>query len=103
MKASERRLLAREASNLGVAISENQLVRLEAYADLLLAWNQRVRLIGDRDPGMLVRKHIQACLALLPFLPDEGPVADIGSGAGLPGLVLACMRPELDLWLIESR
>ena len=103
MEASERRLLAREASNLGVAISENQLARLEAYADLLLAWNQRVRLIGDRDPGMLVQKHIPDCLALLPFLPDEGPVADIGSGAGLPGLVLACMRPELDLWLIESR
>ena len=103
MEASQRRLLAREASNLGVAISDDQLARLEAYADLLLAWNQRVRLIGDRDPGVLVRKHIPDCLALLPFLPDEGPVADIGSGAGLPGLVLACMRPDVDFWLIESR
>jgi 16S rRNA (guanine527-N7)-methyltransferase len=89
--------------NLGVAISEDQLARLETYADLLLTWNQRVRLIGDKDPGMLFRKHIPDCLGLLSFLPIEGPVADIGSGAGLPGLVLACMRPDLDLWLIESR
>jgi len=103
MEASERQVLAREASNLGVTLSEGQLARLGTYADILRFWNRRVRLLGDRDPEILVRKHIPDCLALLSVLPDEGPVADIGTGAGLPGLVLACARPDLEFWLVESR
>jgi len=103
MEASERQVLAREASNLGVTLSEGQLARLATYADILRLWNRRVRLLGDRDPEILVRKHIPDCLALLSVLPDEGPVADIGTGAGLPGLVLACARPDLEFWLVESR
>lgn len=103
MEASERRLLAQEASNLGITLSEEQLARLAAYASVLLLWNRKVRLLGDRDPRTLVRKHIPDCLALVPFLPTQGPVADVGTGAGLPGLVLACARPDLEYWLVESR
>ena len=87
MDASERRTLAQEASRLGVDLSGDQLARLEAYTDVLRLWNRRIRLLGDRDPEALIRKHIPDCLALLSVLPTDGPVADIGSGAGLPGLV----------------
>ena len=103
MEASERRTLAQEALKLGVDLAGDRLDRLAAYTDILRLWNQRVRLLGDRDPAALIRKHIPDCLALLPVLPEEGPVADIGTGAGLPGLVLACARPDLDFWLVESR
>ena len=103
MEASERRILAQEASSLGVTLSGDQRDRLDVYADLLRLWNRRVRLLGDREPEALIRKHIPDCLALLSVLPEAGPVADVGSGAGLPGLVLACARPDLDLWLVESR
>jgi 16S rRNA (guanine527-N7)-methyltransferase len=103
MLASERRLLAREASRLGCSIDVEQMERLEAYGEILRTWNDRIRLLGDRDPAMLVRKHLPDCLALISYLPVEGLLADIGTGPGLPGLVLACMRPDLECWLIEAR
>jgi len=103
MLASERRLLAREASRVGCPVDDEQMERLGAYVDILRTWNDRIRLLGDRDPATLVRKHLPDCLALISYLPDEGLLADIGTGAGLPGLVLACVRPDLECWLIEAR
>jgi 16S rRNA (guanine527-N7)-methyltransferase len=103
MLASERHLLAREASRLGCSLEHEQMERLGAYADILSIWNERIRLLGDRDRAMLVRKHLPDCLALVSYLPREGLLADIGTGAGLPGLVLACVRPDFECWLIEAR
>lgn len=103
MEASERRLVAREAERLDCPIDDDALDRLGVYVDLVRQWSPRVRLLGDRNPATLSGKHLPDCLALVRDLPDLGPVADIGSGAGLPGLVLACVRPDLDIWLIESK
>lgn len=103
MQASERRQLAQEAARLGSPLDDAQLERLSRYVGLLCTWNERIRMLGDREPGMLIRKHLPDCLALVPLLPKEGPLADIGSGAGLPGMVLACVRADLECWLIESR
>lgn len=103
MEASERRLVAREAERLDCSIDQDALGRLDAYVDLLRQWNSRVRLLGDRKPAALPGKHLPDCLALVRHLPALGPVADIGSGAGLPGLVLACVRPDLEIWLVESK
>jgi 16S rRNA (guanine527-N7)-methyltransferase len=103
MEASERRLLAQEASRLGSPLDDAQLDLLARYVDLLRTWNARVRMLGDREPEALIQKHLPDCLALATLLPDAGPVADIGTGAGLPGLVLACVRPSVAFWLVESR
>ncbi|MBI9114839.1 16S rRNA (guanine(527)-N(7))-methyltransferase RsmG [Sanguibacter suaedae] len=58
-------------------------------------------LIGPREIDRIWSRHILNSAALLPFLPSSGSVADIGSGAGLPGLVVAAVRPELEVILIE--
>jgi len=64
--------------------------RLRNYIDLLLRWNRTINLISRRDEPTVWDRHIADCLALLPFLPSDFERAiDIGSGAGLPGLVLA--------------
>ncbi|MBU8544489.1 16S rRNA (guanine(527)-N(7))-methyltransferase RsmG [Roseomonas sp. ROY-5-3] len=64
--------------------------RLHAYADLLLRWNSRINLIGRATIESLRQRHIEDCLQLVPLLPEgDGPIGDLGSGAGLPGLVLA--------------
>lgn len=76
--------------------------RLEAFADLLRRWNARLNLIGRETEADLWTRHIEDSLQLIPHLPpDTGIAADIGSGAGFPGLVLsiATGRPFL---LIES-
>lgn len=58
-------------------------------------------LIGPREVPRLWERHLMNCAALGELLPESATVADIGSGAGLPGLVLAIARPDLQLTLIE--
>ena len=76
--------------------------RLAAYRDLLLRWNRTINLVGPATAADIDRRHITDSLQLLPLLPAEGPLADLGSGAGLPGLVLAAALPEREIHLVES-
>lgn len=73
----------------------------QEYARMLAEEGELRGLIGPRELPRLWRRHILNSAAVAQFLPDEGTVADVGSGAGLPGIVLAIMRPELDFTLIE--
>jgi 16S rRNA (guanine527-N7)-methyltransferase len=59
-------------------------------------------LIGPREPGRIWSRHLLNCAVLAPLLPAKGSVLDIGSGAGLPGLVLAAMCPDLAFELVDS-
>ncbi|MFM7607313.1 MAG: RsmG family class I SAM-dependent methyltransferase, partial [Alphaproteobacteria bacterium] len=68
--------------------------RLAAYRSLLLRWNARVNLISWETAAEIDQRHIADCAQLGPLLPRQGLVADIGSGAGLPGMVLAILQPD---------
>jgi 16S rRNA (guanine527-N7)-methyltransferase len=103
MTSDEEVELLRGAGALGIAVDSESLARVGRFIDLLDLWNRRVRLTGDRGRWTLVRKHTVDSLAVVSELPPSGSVADIGSGGGFPGLVLGCVRPDLDLRLIESR
>jgi 16S rRNA (guanine527-N7)-methyltransferase len=76
--------------------------RLAAYRDLLLRWNATINLVAAKDVAELDRRHIADSLQLLPLLPAAGALADLGSGGGLPGLVLAAGLPEREVHLVES-
>jgi 16S rRNA (guanine527-N7)-methyltransferase len=76
--------------------------RLATYRDLLLRWNATINLVSARTAADIDSRHIADSLQLLPLLPADGPIADLGSGAGLPGLVLAAALPERDIHLVES-
>ena len=76
--------------------------RLSAYRSLLLRWNARINLISGETATEIDQRHIADCAQLGPLLPGEGPVADIGSGAGLPGMVLAIFQPDRAFHLVES-
>lgn len=70
---------------------------------LMLAEEGELRgLVGPRELPRLWTRHIVNSAAVVPFLPDHGRVADIGSGAGFPGIVVALLRPDLDVVLVES-
>lgn len=79
------------------------LPRLEQYLALLEVWNRTTRLTGERELGTIVRKHLIDSLAPAAHLAARGLLADVGSGAGFPGIVLACLRPEAPVVLIEAR
>jgi 16S rRNA (guanine527-N7)-methyltransferase len=84
-------------------LDPDALTRLTAFLELLETWNRRTHLTGDRDPSRLVRRHLADSMVPSLVLPESGLVVDIGSGGGFPGIVLGCLRPDLDLTLIESR
>lgn len=73
-------------------VSRETLARLEAYAELLTRWSARISLIGRDTAADLWRRHFLDSAQLQPLIPDRaGSLIDLGSGAGLPGLVLAIL------------
>ena len=75
--------------------------QLLSYLDLLLRWNDTYNLTAIRDPRQMVTRHLLDSLSVLPWI-DEGPLLDAGTGAGLPGIPLAIMRPQLQVTLLDS-
>ncbi|MDD2454191.1 MAG: 16S rRNA (guanine(527)-N(7))-methyltransferase RsmG [Synergistales bacterium] len=72
------------------------------YRDALASYGGKIRLTGPREPEILWREHILDCLCSVPFLPGKGAVIDVGSGGGLPGIVWAICRPDLEVTLLDS-
>lgn len=79
----------------------DRLPLAESYAGLLATAGVERGLIGPREAPRLWDRHLLNCAVLGDLLPPEASVADVGSGAGLPGLVLAIHRPDLRMTLIE--
>jgi 16S rRNA (guanine(527)-N(7))-methyltransferase RsmG len=86
----------------GVPADAARDARLATYTALLLRWNATINLVSARTASEVEQRHIADSLQLLPLLPADGPIADLGSGAGLPGLVLAAALPEREVHLVES-
>ncbi|MDD5296023.1 MAG: 16S rRNA (guanine(527)-N(7))-methyltransferase RsmG [Rhodocyclaceae bacterium] len=86
---------------LGVPVSEGARNKLLAYVELLLKWNRVYNLTAVRDPSAVLATHILDSLSVLPHLP-VGCLVDIGSGGGLPGIVLAICDPARSVTLVES-
>jgi 16S rRNA (guanine527-N7)-methyltransferase len=86
---------------LGLTLPAGGDARLLAYVELLARWNQAYNLTAIRDPGEMLVKHVLDSLAVLPFLAAT-PCADVGTGAGLPGIPLAIARPEARFTLLDS-
>jgi 16S rRNA (guanine527-N7)-methyltransferase len=82
---------------LQAAVSPAALVLLERFADRLLAWNRKVNLTAIVDPVEVAEKHLVDSLALLPEIEGVRTLLDVGSGAGIPGVPLACVAPGLQV------
>ena len=73
----------------------------ERYAELLGTWGIERGLIGPREADRIWERHIANCIPVTTLIPEGVTVADIGSGAGLPGIGIALARPDLRVTLIE--
>jgi 16S rRNA (guanine527-N7)-methyltransferase len=100
--------LAEGIAELGLSLSAGTVEKLEAYLALLTKWNKVYNLTSIRAPDEMVTHHLLDSLAVLPIIEKSAlagrqySLADIGSGAGLPGLVLAIARPEWEVVSVET-
>jgi 16S rRNA (guanine527-N7)-methyltransferase len=86
-------------------VSRETLARLDRFVALLLEWQTRMNLVSAGSVPQLWTRHIADSLQLLPLAPDARVWLDLGSGAGFPGIVLACAlaeMPDATVHLVES-
>ncbi len=104
MNAAEREEFAAWAAALGAPLSAAQLAQFAAYEALLLAWNERIALTAIREPRQIrIRHFLDALSCAAATGPLDGQtLIDVGSGAGLPGLPLKILYPDLRLTLVDS-
>ena len=95
------RLLCEGAELMDIVLSENQINQLLAYHELIIKWNKVYNLSAIRDPIESIKKHLLDSLSILSFI-KPGLLLDVGSGAGLPGIVIAIMKPTTAVFTIDS-
>ncbi len=88
-------------AQLGIKVSEEKQRKLLNYLTLLQKWNKIYNLTAIRDPKQMVSNHLLDSLAVMPHL-WPGKWLDVGSGAGLPGVVLAIAYPDFSFTLVDS-
>ena len=96
-----RQQLDRGLAELKLQLGKGQGDQLLAYLGLLARWNRSYNLTAVRDPAIMVRRQLLDSLSILPWV-DQGPVLDVGTGAGLPGIPLAIARPDQNFSLLDS-
>ena len=94
-------ILAQAIDELGLALSTTQQRTLLLYLDQLLLWNKAYNLTAITDPVEALIKHIIDCLAIITHLPS-GSLLDIGTGAGLPAVIIAICQPERSCTALDS-
>ena len=93
--------LAAGLAELGISLSGEPQQKLLAFRDLLLKWNKIYNLTALRDPEQAISHHLLDSLAILPHI-GSGPLLDVGSGGGLPGIPLAIARPDLSVSMVDT-
>lgn len=94
------------ASALGLSLDERQCQRLLAYGALILKWNKVYNLTALRDPKLVLSHHLLDSLSVIAPLRRERPgrakLLDVGAGAGLPGVVIAILRDDIDVSCLDA-
>ena len=90
-----------------IPIAEDQLNQLMEYAESIAQWNQRVHLISKNDVDFVVERHILPSLFFVKIIEEQTKdakvrILDLGTGAGLPGVVLSIVKPGWDVVLLDS-
>lgn len=90
-----------EAEKRNIILTDEMLEQLKMYADLLVEWNEKFNLTAITEIEEIIEKHFYDSLLMNIYLKDKTSIADVGSGAGFPGMVLAIANKDKNFTLIE--
>jgi len=102
MNISTRTSIEEILNHLQFNITTSDARKIESYIDILFKWHERKNLISTRNKEYFLQRDLYDCLCLISHIP-EGDSLDIGTGAGLPGLILSIFRPNDSISLIDRR
>jgi 16S rRNA (guanine527-N7)-methyltransferase len=95
--------IRRALGEFQVSLNEKQVLLIQKYMQILRHWNEKLNLTAIRDPLEILYRHFcESMYAAVAVPGDFGRLADIGTGAGFPGIPLKILRPELELFLVEA-
>ncbi|MBT68339.1 MAG: 16S rRNA (guanine(527)-N(7))-methyltransferase RsmG [Thiotrichales bacterium] len=96
-----KKLLCEGAKTMDVSLSDEQVRKLLDYHALINKWNKVYNLSAIREPLESIKKHFLDSFSILDFI-QSGLLLDVGSGAGLPGIIIAIMKPKTKVFVIDS-
>ena len=95
--------IRRALGEFQISAESRQVLLIQEYMKILRRWNEKLNLTAIRDPLEILYRHFcESMFGASAISVDKGRLADIGSGAGFPGVPLKIARPELELFLVES-
>lgn len=89
------------AEQLSLSLSSDQQGQIEDYLALLVKWNKVFNLTAVDAPEQMLSRHVADSLSIVPYL-DGDSLLDVGTGAGLPGIMIAIVRPDIQVTLLDS-
>lgn len=95
-------LFLEELKNINIELSPKQIEQLDKYCDLLLEYNKHTNLTAIKEKELVYLKHFYDSLTINKYIKKNDNVLDIGTGAGFPGMVLAIVRPDITITLLDS-
>ena len=93
-----------EVLKLGISVTDDEIIKLEKYADLLKEWNEKINLTAITEKNEVFLKHFYDSLTLVKItnLSKIDSLCDLGTGAGFPGIVIKIFFPQLKLTLVDA-
>ncbi|QKQ24660.1 16S rRNA (guanine(527)-N(7))-methyltransferase RsmG [Candidatus Ruthia endofausta] len=94
-------LLTEGASLMSIKLESGQVSKLMNYLELVIKWNKTYNLSAIRTMKQGIYKHLLDSLSIITHIKDK-PLLDVGSGAGLPGIVISIMKPDLSVTVLDT-
>lgn len=94
--------LRQQLNEIQIFITEDKIEKFYLYMQNLVEWNKKINLTAIVEPEEIITKHFVDSLTILPQIPQNSKVIDVGTGAGFPGIPLKIMREDIEILLLDS-
>ena len=95
-------LMNKYAKDIDIMFTDEQINKFYNYMNLLIEWNEKINLTAITEPEDIIIKHFIDSLTINKYINGNSTLADVGTGAGFPGIPLKIYRPDLNIFLVDS-